>query len=63
VEANLGGGAEFTVFPNEEENPVAEAVTLLQQLGVFGYRPLADEMAWEADEEGPGEPVRVVTGE
>ncbi len=51
VEANLGGGAEFTVFPNEEENAFAEAVTPLQQLGVFGYRPLADEMAWEADEE------------
>ena len=41
---NLGGGPEFTVFPEEQVNPVAEQIgEPLQPLGPFAVRPYADD--------------------
>ncbi|HMH94738.1 MAG TPA: hypothetical protein VK586_27095 [Streptosporangiaceae bacterium] len=48
---NIDGGPQFTVFPDEEPNAVAAAITPLEPMGAFAYQRMADEPRWDADED------------
>jgi hypothetical protein len=56
---NIDGGPQFTVFPDEEPNAVAAAITPLEPVGAFGYQRSPDEPQWlSGDDDAPRRTVR-----
>ena len=48
---NLGTGPDWTILDEEKPSEIAEALGPYQPMGVFAYRPMADEPVWFADDE------------
>jgi Terminase large subunit, T4likevirus-type, N-terminal len=57
---NIGTGAEFTVFPGEEPNAVAAAITPLEPMGAFAVDRDPGEPSWlyADDDDAPRRTVR-----